>query len=231
MDIISLRANERNGTLYSKTIIVDTSMIARVIRHDGSSSILYLHEYQDRNASTPFVTEYKVDESLDQIEAKAMDIVKVSVEEYAGTNVSVSPVDMAIPVGLAREVAKEDDSGRVGFTVSEEGISTTYKVSEDVDQVMSKVLDASFQDIVFDDSDGVATITTGATNGTVIGGPDGDKLAFFGGTPVEQQSALTASDSSTVDTTYGQEEADVINNLRTRVNELEARLQSYVLLP
>lgn len=38
--------------------------------------------------------------------------------------------------------------------------------------------------------------------------------------------ALTAADASTVDGTYGTEEADVINNLRTRLDELEAALQS-----
>lgn len=36
--------------------------------------------------------------------------------------------------------------------------------------------------------------------------------------------ALTAEDTSTVDTTYGAEEAAVIANLRTRVGELEAVL-------
>lgn len=42
--------------------------------------------------------------------------------------------------------------------------------------------------------------------------------------------ALTTSDGSIVDTTYGQEEADVITNLRTRVNELESRLQTLGLI-
>lgn len=42
--------------------------------------------------------------------------------------------------------------------------------------------------------------------------------------------ALTTADTSTVDATYGTEEADVINNLRTRVNELESLIQSLGLL-
>lgn len=41
-----------------------------------------------------------------------------------------------------------------------------------------------------------------------------------------QGAALTAADGSTVDTTYGQEEADVISNLVTRVGEIEARLEA-----
>jgi len=44
------------------------------------------------------------------------------------------------------------------------------------------------------------------------------------------ESALTASDASVVDATYGTQERDVINNLRVRVNELEARLQAHGLL-
>lgn len=41
-----------------------------------------------------------------------------------------------------------------------------------------------------------------------------------------QSAALTAADGSTVDTTYGQEEADVISNLVTRQAEIEAALQA-----
>ena len=55
-------------------------------------------------------------------------------------------------------------------------------------------------------------------------------IGFFGTTPVSKQSALTSADGSTVDTTYGTEEQDVIQNLVTRVAELESVLQAYGLL-
>jgi len=58
----------------------------------------------------------------------------------------------------------------------------------------------------------------------------GSNIGFFNTTPVAKATALTASDTSTVDTTYGTEEQDVINNLRTRLDELEAKLQAYGLL-
>lgn len=45
-----------------------------------------------------------------------------------------------------------------------------------------------------------------------------------------RQAALTAADGSTVDGTYGAEEAAVINNLVTRVAELETALQNLGLL-
>ena len=57
-----------------------------------------------------------------------------------------------------------------------------------------------------------------------------DTLAFFGADGAAQAAALTAEDGSTVDTNYGQEEADVIANLVTRVGELEAALVAYGLL-
>lgn len=44
------------------------------------------------------------------------------------------------------------------------------------------------------------------------------------------QPGLTAEDSSTVDGTYGAEEQAVIENLRTRVGELETALQELGLL-
>jgi len=67
---------------------------------------------------------------------------------------------------------------------------------------------------------------------TVDGGVEfkGSTHGFFGATPVTKPTALTAADASTVDTTYGAEEAAVIANLRTRVNELESKLQSLGLL-
>lgn len=57
------------------------------------------------------------------------------------------------------------------------------------------------------------------------------EVGFFGAVAVTQQASLTAPDGATVDGTYGTEEAGVITNLRTRVNELESRLQAYGLLP
>lgn len=45
-----------------------------------------------------------------------------------------------------------------------------------------------------------------------------------------QESALTAADGSTVDTTYGTEERDVIQNLVTRQGEIETALQNHGLI-
>ncbi len=58
----------------------------------------------------------------------------------------------------------------------------------------------------------------------------GTAAGFFGKTPVAKPAALTASNASVVDGTYGAEEAAVIANMRTRVDELEARLRSLGLL-
>lgn len=53
---------------------------------------------------------------------------------------------------------------------------------------------------------------------------------FFGATPAARPTALPASDPSTVDATYGAEEAAVIESLRSRLDALESRLQSVGLL-
>lgn len=73
-------------------------------------------------------------------------------------------------------------------------------------------------------------VVLGMASGTTLGTTPSQKLAFFGATPVTQQPALSPADGSAVDASYGPEEASVIENLRTRVNELEARLQTYGLL-
>ncbi|KPJ96680.1 MAG: hypothetical protein AMS18_00020 [Gemmatimonas sp. SG8_17] len=55
---------------------------------------------------------------------------------------------------------------------------------------------------------------------------DGAKIGMYGVTPVSRASALTSADASTVDTTYGSEEAAVIANNRTRIGEIETALQN-----
>ncbi len=59
---------------------------------------------------------------------------------------------------------------------------------------------------------------------------DGTTVGFYGTAPTTKPAALTAADASTVDGTYGAEEAAVIANLRTRLGELETKLQSLGLL-
>lgn len=56
------------------------------------------------------------------------------------------------------------------------------------------------------------------------------KLGFFGAAAVVKPTALTAIDNSTVDTTYGAQERDVITNTRTRLSELETKLKNLGLL-
>ena len=66
--------------------------------------------------------------------------------------------------------------------------------------------------------------------GSKIGTATGQKLGFFNAVPVVQQTAITGVDNSTVDNTYGQQENDVITNTRTRVNEIETRLENLGLI-
>jgi len=55
------------------------------------------------------------------------------------------------------------------------------------------------------------------------------KIAFYGSTPVVKATALTAIDASALNT--GDATSDtVIGNMRTRINELETKLQAYGLL-
>lgn len=82
-------------------------------------------------------------------------------------------------------------------------------------------------------ADDFKIIPEAAGTGTLRGlqlGVSGGKLGFYGTTAVTKPAALTAADASTVDIIYGAEEAAVIANLRTRVGELEAKLQSLGLL-
>ncbi len=61
-------------------------------------------------------------------------------------------------------------------------------------------------------------IVLNAGTGTKIGTATGQKLAFYNATPVTQRTGITDVDTSTVDGTYGADEAAVIDSLRTKLN-------------
>lgn len=63
-------------------------------------------------------------------------------------------------------------------------------------------------------------------NGTERVAIDATGIGLFQAAPVAQQSALTTADGSTVDATYGAEERDVVQNLVTRVGEIETALEN-----
>lgn len=72
-----------------------------------------------------------------------------------------------------------------------------------------------------------------SVSGLTVGGAldhDGSTAGFFGAAPVSKPTALTTSNSSTVDLVWGAEERDVLINLRTRQNELETKLRALGLL-
>lgn len=59
----------------------------------------------------------------------------------------------------------------------------------------------------------------------------GTTVGFFGTAPVVKQAAVSGVNGATVDNLYGQLEADVIIDLRIKVNQLSARLRAYGLIP
>lgn len=63
-------------------------------------------------------------------------------------------------------------------------------------------------------------------NGDTVVGGTASKVGFYGQVGVVKAAAPTAVNSSTVDTTYGQQEADVINSLRVTVNQLALVLKN-----
>jgi len=70
---------------------------------------------------------------------------------------------------------------------------------------------------------------------TVSGRTAGHLYLYKSGTWAEYApvtlAALTAIDSTAIDATYGSTEEGVLNNVRTRLNEIEARLSTLGLLP
>lgn len=61
-------------------------------------------------------------------------------------------------------------------------------------------------------------------------GNSASQLSFFGVTPVDRPAALTTADATAIDGTYGAPEQGVLDNVRTRLGELEDRLQELGLI-
>lgn len=74
------------------------------------------------------------------------------------------------------------------------------------------------------------TITDGSniildtTTGTQIGTASGQKLGFYGVTPVNKGTALTTADAVALDATYNVTEQTTVSNMRVRINEMEVIL-------
>jgi hypothetical protein len=69
-----------------------------------------------------------------------------------------------------------------------------------------------------------------STDGTQKFSVNNTGIAWFAGAPVAKAAVLTTVDATVIDATYGATEEAVINNTRTRLNDLESRLQAYNLL-
>ncbi len=69
-----------------------------------------------------------------------------------------------------------------------------------------------------------------AANGGQRIAVDNTGIHFFTGATVAQAAALTAADASVIDATYGATEEAVLNNVRTRLNEVDTLLDNYGLI-
>lgn len=73
-------------------------------------------------------------------------------------------------------------------------------------------------------------IVTGTTTGSQIGTGSTQKTGLWGATPIVRPSALTAKNTNTADCGDGDTDA-IIDNNRTRIEELETRLSNWGFLP
>ena len=82
-------------------------------------------------------------------------------------------------------------------------------------------------DLVFADA---VDITLNSTTGTKIGTATTEKIGFWNTAPVVQPTALTTADAVTIVATFDSSEQTTMINMRTRINEMETKLQAIGLL-
>ena len=66
--------------------------------------------------------------------------------------------------------------------------------------------------------------------GTKIGTATNQKFAFYNKTPIVQPTALTGEDATAINSVYDAVEEAVLNNVRTRLGEIETKLKDLGLL-
>lgn len=141
------------------------------------------------------------------------------------TQVRTSRLDqMAIPtatVDLNAQILDNVQEICVGLISDETNTVAVFTITDTTGAVQLE------QDMTIADA---TDIILNGTTGTKIGTATTQKLGFYNATPVVQPTALTSADAATVDATYGSEESGVINNIRTRVGEIESKLQALGLL-
>lgn len=76
----------------------------------------------------------------------------------------------------------------------------------------------------------LSKVISGHIDATGIFEHTGSNLGFFGVAYTTQPTALTAPNATVIDSTYGADEEGVLNNVRTRINELESKLQALGLI-
>lgn len=74
-------------------------------------------------------------------------------------------------------------------------------------------------------------VAAGTSKGReLLNNPNPTTLGVGAASPVTTQAALTTEDATVIDATYGAPEEAVLNNVRTRLGEIEAALQAFGLL-
>lgn len=73
-------------------------------------------------------------------------------------------------------------------------------------------------------------VALGTVTGSMIGTATTQRLGFYGSAPVVKPAALTAANVNAIDATYDAVEQAVLDNVRTRLNELVSRLQGLGLI-
>tara|TARA_R110000772_G_scaffold268028_1_gene393903 strand:- start:1178 stop:1696 length:519 start_codon:yes stop_codon:yes gene_type:complete len=123
---------------------------------------------------------------------------------------------------------------KTGFRAESQAAATALRCGFDSDFVHTNSLDnvcfraeainaGAGAAIALDTVDGDFRFGTGT--GSIFGTATTEKIGFWATTPIVQPTALTAADATATDGTIGVNDT-ITNNLRTRLDELEARLSS-----
>jgi len=150
------------------------------------------------------------------------DGTNIGVFRARAQNAATTPKNYAQIFFTMEEDSAGAEDGSINLNILKNGASTNAIMINDGNNGLI--------DFAMDLDISTKNILTDTTTVTKIGTATNQKIGFYNTTPVIQPTALTVADAVTIDATFDSTEQTTMINMRTRINEIETKLQALGLL-
>mgnify|MGYP003647297443 CR=1 FL=1 len=215
--------NERiftlNGSLQTNKLTIEAANGTDIVQFRGDNTTYFPSGVIGQGAAPSAVvgfqcnvgTAYGFYSSKNRTQADFMSFGTTTPFKYSVARLNAGQTGFYVDANLATTGHRRGAHLAVYGTNTGDNIGLKLDVRQGVNNYALEVLDGDFR--------------FGTSNGTKIATATNQKISFYGATPIVQGAALTAADATLTDGTIGTNDI-ITNNLRTRLDEIEARLST-----